>query len=124
MPGVQSKLERHEWFVHGTCFGATADEYFERAAGLAEELNSSEVSRLFADNVGKNLSGEAIRVAFDHAFGSGAGARVTISCHGQGRDRKITELIVSLAGDVKGTAALGELIHASDEVALDVQVDW
>ena len=54
--------------------------------------------------------------AFDDAFGAGAGARVTVSCHGRGDNRKITELIVSLAGDVKGSADLGELMHAAEEV--------
>ena len=73
MPGVQSKLERHEWVLHGTCFGAKADEYFARAAGLAEALNASKVSRLFADSIGKCLSAEGIRAAFDDAFGAGPG---------------------------------------------------
>jgi ribonuclease T2 len=116
MPGVQSKLERHEWIVHGTCFGGNAEGYFARAAGLAEAVDASKVSRLFADNVGKSLSAEAIRAAFDDAFGAGAGARVTVSCHGRGDNRKITELVVSLAGDVTGSAPLGDLIHAAQPV--------
>src|SRR6185312_13819755 len=94
MPGVQSKLQRHEWIVHGTCFGSTADSYFARAAELAEAVDASKVSLLFATNIGKSLSAEAIRAAFDEAFGAGAGARVTVSCHGHGDYRRITELIV------------------------------
>ena len=81
-----------------------AEGYFARAAGLAEAVDASKVSRLFADNVGKSLSAEAIRAAFDDAFGAGAGARVTVSCHGRGDNRKITELMIGLAGDVKGSA--------------------
>ncbi len=56
MPGVESKLERHEWIVHGTCFGGNAEGYFTRAAGLAEAIDASKVSTLFADNVGRTLT--------------------------------------------------------------------
>jgi ribonuclease T2 len=116
MPGVQSKLQRHEWIVHGTCFGTNADTYFARAASLAAAVNASKVSQLFAENIGKSLSADSIRAAFDEAFGSGAGARVTISCHGRGDARAITELVVNLAGDVKGSAPLADLIRAAPPV--------
>ncbi len=116
MPGVQSKLQRHEWIVHGTCFGGNADSYFARAAELAEAIDSSKVSQLFADNVGRSLSAETIRTSFDGAFGEGAGARVTVSCHGRGENRKITELVISLAGDVAGSASLADLIRAARPV--------
>lgn len=114
MPGVQSKLERHEWIVHGTCFGTDANTYFARSVTLAEAVNASEVARLFADNTGKSISADAIREAFDASFGSGAGQRVTISCKGKGANRVITELIIGLAGDVTGSGALPDLIHAAD----------
>jgi ribonuclease T2 len=116
MPGVQSNLQRHEWIVHGTCFGGNADDYFARASGLAEAVNASGVAKLFAENAGKSLSAETIRAAFDEAFGAGAGARVTVSCHGHGDNRTITELIINLAGDVKGSTGLGDLMHAAQSV--------
>ena len=117
MPGVQSRLQRHEWIVHGTCFGSNADGYFARAAGLAEAVNASTVSQLFAGNTGRVVSATAIRAAFDEAFGAGAGERVAISCGGRGDTRKITELVVNLAGDVKGGAGLRDLIQAAPPVA-------
>jgi ribonuclease T2 len=113
MPGTQSGLERHEWIVHGTCFAATADSYFNRAADLAEQVNASAVRELFAQNVGKSLSADAIQAAFDHAFGAGAGARVTVNCQGRGSERRIGELVVSLAGDVAGSAPISDLILAA-----------
>jgi len=113
MPGVQSKLQRHEWIVHGTCFGGDADGYFNRAAGLASAVQSSKVSQLFADNAGRNVSAAAIRAAFDDAFGAGTGARVTVSCNGRGDNRKITEIVLNLAGDVAGSAPLGDLMRAA-----------
>ena len=50
------------------------------------------------------------------AIGAGAGARVTVSCNGRGEDRKITELVISLAGDVAGNAPLADLIRAAQPV--------
>ena len=110
MPGTQSGLERHEWIEHGTCFGATANSYFNRAAELVEQVNASGVRDLFAENVGKSLASDAIQAAFDKSFGAGAGARVTVSCQGHGSQRTIGELVISLAGDVAGSAPIGDLI--------------
>ncbi|MDE2578611.1 MAG: ribonuclease T [Hyphomicrobiales bacterium] len=113
MPGFQSGLQRHEWVVHGTCYGAPADVYFNRAAQLAEQVNASKVQQLFAQNIGKGLSSDAIRAAFDEAFGPGAGARVTVNCQGRGMGRKIAELDIFIAGDVNGSAPIGDLIRAA-----------
>jgi ribonuclease T2 len=113
MPGVQSGLERHEWVEHGSCSGVLADIYFNRAAALAEQVNASKVRNLFSQNIGGTLSSEAIRSAFDQAFGVDAGARVTVSCEGKGGDRVISEILVSLAGDVTGTASIEDLIDAA-----------
>ena len=113
MPGYQSGLERHEWIEHGTCFGATANSYFNRAAELVEQVNASQVRELFAQNVGRSLSSDAIEAAFDKAFGAGAGARVMVSCQGRGSRRTIGELVISLAGDVAGSAPIGDLILAA-----------
>lgn len=117
MPGVHSRLQRHEWIVHGTCFGTSADTYFARAAGLAEEVNASRLSQLFAGAAGRSISANEIRAAFDDAFGPGAGARVQVSCSGRGDNRRITELTLSLAGDVPGsTMGLGDLMRAAGPI--------
>ncbi|MFO1114429.1 MAG: ribonuclease [Beijerinckiaceae bacterium] len=113
MPGYQSGLPRHEWIVHGTCFGATADAYFNRAADFAEQINATGVSQLFAQNIGNSLSSDTIRSAFDKAFGAGAGARVTVNCQGRDAQRKIGELVIALAGDVAGSARIGDVILAA-----------
>jgi len=116
MPGFQSGLERHEWIVHGTCFGAAADAYFDRAADLVEQVNASAVRNVFAQNVGKSLSSDAIQAAFDQAFGAGAGQRVTVNCQGRGPQRAIGEIDISLSGDVAGSAPIGQLILAAAPV--------
>lgn len=115
MPGTQSKLERHEWIKHGTCFHAdSSDEYFSRAIALMEQLNSSKARDLFASNIGAEISGKAIRDAFDDSFGDGAGDRVRIACQRDGSRNLIVELTIGLVGEVGDQPSLSELIAASD----------
>lgn len=113
MPGLQSHLHRHEWIKHGTCHGGPAEGYFARSSDFIEAVNASRVSKLFADNVGRSLTLEAIRAAFNEKFGEGAGARVMVSCKGHGANRMIEEVRINLAGDVKGSAPLGDLMRAA-----------
>jgi ribonuclease T2 len=119
MPGVLSGLERHEWIKHGTCFGGEANAYFNRAAGLAEQVNASPLRALFASKIGQSVTSGEIRAAFDDGFGAGAGARVEVHCQNRGDGREISELIISLAGDVRGSAPLGDLIRAAAPVDAD-----
>jgi len=115
MPGTQSKLERHEWIKHGTCFPAdSADEYFSRAIALIEQLNGSKARDLFAANVGAEISGKAIRDAFDESFGDGAGDRVRIACQRDGKRNLIVELTIGLVGEIGDQPQLSELIAASE----------
>jgi ribonuclease T2 len=112
MPGVQSGLQRHEWIVHGTCFGTTPDVYFSRASQLGEAVNAGPVRELFARNVGRMLDADQIRAAFDAAYGQGAGQRVVVACS-RGPRPIISEVRVFLAGDVAGSAPLADLIAAA-----------
>ncbi len=109
MPGTQSGLERHEWIKHGTCFGTSADAYFARAAGLVNAINRSAVDALVGRDAGGQLSAAALRTAFDAAFGAGAGARVQMKCN----NGVVTEIDLWLAGDVAGSAPLGDLLRAA-----------
>ncbi len=115
MPGTQSALERHEWIKHGTCTGMSADAYFADAVRLVGELNGSAVQELFAANIGKSLTGDAIRAAFDKSFGPGAGDRVKMSCRRANGNRIISELTIGLSADAtdgKGRD-LGDLIQGA-----------
>lgn len=116
MPGVHSGLERHEWIKHGTCFGGSAEAYFQRAIELTRQVNQSPVVQLFDGNAGRFLSADQIRQVFDSSFGQGAGLRVKVSCS-RGPTPRIAELVVSLAGDVAGNAGVGELIEAAAPVS-------
>ena len=112
MPGTQSLLQRHEWTKHGSCFAnSDQDGYFRASLALMEALNASPVRDLLAANIGKRVSGKAIRAAFDEAFGQGAGSRVALDCS----DDLIGELRIALRGDAT-KEGLADLIHAAHPV--------
>jgi ribonuclease T2 len=113
MPGTRSQLERHEWIKHGTCFGADEASYYSVATQLLATLNASKVRDLFADNIGKTLSRDQIREAFDDAFGRDAGKRVRIACDDDGRRRIISEITIGLWGAPGEAPDLGKLIRAA-----------
>ncbi|TIS40605.1 ribonuclease [Mesorhizobium sp.] len=115
MPGTASALDRHEWIKHGTCYGKGQQEYFSDALNLTRAVNASSVRDLFTQNVGRDLTSDQIRAAFDSAFGTGAGERVRVSClndHSSGR-RLIGELTLGLAGPIGPNSSLSELLLAS-----------
>jgi ribonuclease T2 len=114
MPGIQSKLDRHEWIKHGTCFNDPAEEYFSRLIALIEQLNGSKVQELFATSIGSEVIGRAIRDAFDESFGDGAGERVRIACKRDGSWSRIVELTIGLGGEVDDEPSLADLIAASE----------
>ena len=113
MPGVRSYLHRHEWVKHGTCYRPAAGprnaaNYYEDSLDLLDELNASPVVDLFRSNIGRALTAERIRRAFDEGFGEGAGRRVRLECRRDGDRQIIVELQIALAGrfGVEGMAAL------------------
>jgi ribonuclease T2 len=113
MPGTEDSLERHEWVVHGTCAGANADTYFSRSVALVEEINASAVQELFARNIGRQVSRNQIRAAFDAAFGEGAGRKVRADCEEDGNREIVVELRINLEGDAMAATNLRDLIHAA-----------
>jgi len=113
MPGSQSALDRHEWIKHGTCYGSDVRDYYADALDLMLALNASEVTELFASNIGKRITLAQIRDAFDTAFGPGAGERVRIICETDGNRTIITELTIGLTGEVTGPDAFASMIAAA-----------
>jgi ribonuclease T2 len=126
MPGVQSGLHLHEWPKHGACYedddtgadtGADPDEYFREAMALMNDLNDSPVQALFAANLGEILTRDQIEAALDDAFGAGAAERVIIKCNGSGASAVISELWISLKGEIAPAADLANLILAAPSTA-------
>ncbi|MBO0663003.1 ribonuclease T [Jiella sp. MQZ9-1] len=113
MPGTQSGLEKHEWLKHGTCYGKSAEDYFEDSLTILDQINRSVVRDLFAHAIGKTLTRGQIRKAFDEAFGDGAGERVRVACTGRRDRRLIGELTIGLSGHISSVPDLAALIAAA-----------
>ncbi|WP_310618806.1 ribonuclease T2 [Flexibacterium corallicola] len=111
MPGYASYLHRHEWYKHGTCYGSTAQQYFDHSLDLMEQLNLSAVNTLFSENIGDYIGAEDIRNSFDEAFGQGAGAKVEVDCDVVGGRRLIGELRIHLQGTLNEGAAFADLLE-------------
>lgn len=113
MPGTRSQLERHEWTKHGTCYGATQEQYFTDALAMMTALNASPAAELFAANIGRQITQAEIRAAFDQAFGPGAGQRVRIACDRDGSRSLIGELTIGLTGTITASGDFAPLIAAA-----------
>lgn len=114
MPGSASGLDRHEWVKHGSCYGGDQRDYYAASLDLMLALNASPVAKLFANNVGRRLTLNEVRAAFDTAFGPGAGERVSMNCAPDGNRTLITELRISLSGEITGPDAFPALVNAAD----------
>jgi ribonuclease T2 len=115
MPGTQSDLQRHEWLKHGTCTGKSQQDYFAKEIALLDQVNASPVRTLFVDNIGRELTSDQIRAAFDKAFGKGTGDRVRVACF---TDRKtgrrlVSEVTLGLTGPIDAGSKLGDLMLAA-----------
>lgn len=113
MPGTRSHLDRHEWIKHGTCYGPSMEEYFGDSLSVIRQLNVSPVQVLFVSRIGRFLSFDEIRAAFDEGFGAGAGDRVRMQCTRDGGRLIISELTIGLAGEITPQARLADLIAAA-----------
>ncbi|MBK1721152.1 ribonuclease T2 family protein [Thiocystis violacea] len=122
MPGVQSGLHLHEWPKHGACYeddktgpdaGATPDEYFTEAMAVLNALNASAVRDLFAAHLDSVLTRSQIEDTFNDAFGRGAGERIQMRCTKITGENIITEIWISLKGDITDPANLESLIQAA-----------
>ncbi len=107
MPGYASNLQRHEWIKHGTCYGTTADIYYQHSIQLTKAVNESAVGNLLENNIGKEITAQTIRAAFDTSFGEGAGSKVNVRCDRKGR---LSELWINLNGRITDAVKLGNLM--------------
>jgi ribonuclease T2 len=107
-------MTSHEWYAHGTCSGVTPDAYFGDAAALALEVRKV-LDPVFAAGI-QRISASTVRELFDEEFGSGAGARVGLTCSNViGEGNVIFEVHLSLPPVVDlrsagSTLPLGDLL--------------
>jgi len=107
MPGVASHLQRHEWIKHGTCYSDSAEIYYKDVLKVMHKIDDTNISVLFTDNIGKKITAEQIRNAFDEAFGEGSGEKVNVKCS----KGLIVELWVNLKGDINKDDNLSRLLQ-------------
>ena len=106
MPAAKSGLQNHEWKKHGTCYGKSADDYFEDSIALVKQVNASAVRDLFAKNIGKIITKKSLMMAFDKAYGKGSGRKVKMMCS----KGLITELQINLGGEINPKTPLDTLL--------------
>ncbi|HHS93197.1 MAG TPA: hypothetical protein ENK82_07610 [Campylobacterales bacterium] len=102
MPGYHSNLHRHEWIKHGTCYGTSADEYYDDSMALQAQVNDSRVREYFKQNIGRMVYLKEVRKIFDKEFGQGAGEHVTMQC----KKGLVTELWLHLGSGSSDLKAL------------------
>jgi ribonuclease T2 len=121
MPGTQSKLERHEWTKHGTCYGKSQDDYFTDSVLLLDKLNATVLDEFFVASLGKTVSNADIRAQFDTIFGAGTGNKVGVGCSDEkdGGRKVLTELRIHIKGDVGAGSDLASMILAADDATND-----
>ncbi|CAA6800550.1 MAG: Ribonuclease I precursor (EC [uncultured Sulfurovum sp.] len=107
MPGYASNLHRHEWVKHGTCYGTSADEYYDDSMALQTQINESKVQEYFKQNIGRMINLKEVRKVFDKEFGKGAGDHVTMQC----KKGLVTELWLHLGS---GSTDLRELFKSGE----------
>jgi ribonuclease T2 len=120
MPGFSSNLQLHEWYKHGTCYGTAPEQYFRDSIELQDQVNDSDVQKLFANSIGTELSATTIRASFDKSFGAGTGQKVAIECKrdiDQGRVNLVTELQINLAGTIKPDVSIANLLTSGKTVS-------
>ncbi len=106
MPAAKSGLHKHEWKKHGTCYGKKPEAYFQDSIALLKQVNDSAVRELFAKNIGKTVTKQNVMLAFDKAFGKGAGRKVKMVC----KKGLITELQINLRGKISPKTPLDTLL--------------
>jgi ribonuclease T2 len=97
MPGIHSRLERHEWVKHGSCYDPDPLRYFDDALGLTEQVDRSLVGEYLRANKGRRVTLLQLRKLFERSFGKGTGNRLAMVC----RRGLLSELRISLKGKGK-----------------------
>lgn len=94
----------YQWYVHGTCSGLSPADYFRIAAGLAEQATAA-LDPMIAALSGREVTARGVRATIDGRFGAGAGARVALSCRGDGRGGAVlyeVRLSLPAVADLRG----------------------
>jgi ribonuclease I len=97
MPGIESCLERHEWFKHGTCSKLSANDYFTKAYIFVEQVPATSFGKLLSSNIGKTVTAADLLAQFEADFGEGTGKAVSFFCSTSGTVAKLSEVQITLS---------------------------
>ena len=120
MPGYRSNLHRHEWFKHGTCMGdnISPQAYYVQSIEIMQELNTSGLRNLFAQNIGKEITSTQILNTAERVFGSEVRNRIAISCKRDGRRTLINGIKFSLKFDNKQITLLYDALKNAPKLSI------
>ncbi|MDY0870913.1 ribonuclease T2 family protein [Dongia rigui] len=113
MPGVVSRLERHQWVKHGSCSGLGAERYFAAAVTLSETVRASRFAATLQAQAGKESSRRDLLQAFAAEFGKGSERALQLLCRKDAGYATLTEIRLRLTA----TAVEEPLSRASFDMA-------
>lgn len=96
MPGSASCLDRHEWIKHGSCAEARAEDYFADTLRLAEAVQATRLGQVLAASIGRHVTSQQLRNAFETAFGAGSSKALTLVCRERNGRHFLAEIRVAL----------------------------
>lgn len=100
-------LQRHEWWKHGTCRDSSAQQYYQLAIELTQQVNQSTLVQEFVQaNRGKTVSRSQFNQALDTSFGQGSYRHVSLQC----RQGQLVEILLQLPKQLSG-GAISQLLR-------------
>jgi len=96
MPGVMSCLDKHEWFKHGDCAGATPDAYWQTADSLVSRLGQTALNSFLRAHAGNTVSRTQLIAAFESSFGRYSRSAVAFKCTKTNNVSYLTEVWINL----------------------------
>jgi ribonuclease T2 len=110
MPGTASCLQNHEWYKHGSCSGFSPDEYFTRAAALAEWVASTNFGKFLTAHVGRTIAASDLLNAFETDFGAGSRNDVSLSCADAHGASLLLDVRLHLANPLRDARDLAQML--------------
>ena len=119
MPGYKSGLHLHEWYKHGTCYSDMPEEYYQETIALMDQLNTSDVQTLLAQNLEQDVTHAQVAQAFQDSFATGD--QVSMSCSTVNGEKLLQELKIKLEGTIDDDSSLGVLMAAAHDAKVKCQ---
>ncbi len=116
MPGVQSNLQRHEYYKHGSCYSKDVNGYFSNALTLDKEVDST-IGEYLRENIGKKVKAINIKLLAAKIYGKDIKNKIAIKCKG----RVLSEIWISTKGkgnDLKSLVKNAKPIHSNCQEAI------